>query len=116
MSDIVPRSEVTKRGVKGVGAVAGGVGLLVLAGIAVAGPFHLLGLIAGGVIAVVGMALSRSKSDRTAGVVATVAGFLTVGVALIPSLRFLMVIPGIGLLGAGIYSLVRFFRGMKSRT
>jgi len=111
MSDIVPRSQVSKSGVKAVGAIAGGVGLLVLAG------FHgLLGIVAGGVITVVGLALSGSKSDRTAGVVTTVAGIATLATALIPSLRFLMVIPGIGLLGAGIWSVVKFFRGLKSRS
>ena len=112
MSDIVPRSEVSKSGVKGVGAIAGGTGLLVLAGLS----HGLLGIIAGGVITVVGLALSGSKSDRKAGLVAAVAGAVTLASALIPGLRFLIVLPGIGLLGAGVWSLIKFFRGMKSRT
>ncbi len=111
MSDIVPRGEVTKSGVKGVGAIAGGVGLLILASFS-----GLLGIIAGGAITVVGLALSGSKSDRTAGVVTTVAGILTGVTALVPGLHWLMVVPGLGLLGAGVYSLVKFFRGMKSRS
>jgi hypothetical protein len=111
MSDIVPRSQVSKSGVKAVGALAGGAGLLVLSSL-----HPIAGLVVGGVITVVGLALSSSKSDRTAGVVATVAGVLTAASALIPGLHFLMWLPGIGLLGAGIYSLVKFFRGMKSRS
>ena len=111
MSDIVPRNQVTKSGVKGVGAVAGGVGLLLLVSL-----HGILGILAGGVITVVGLALSGSKSDRTSGIVTTVAGVVTMAAALIPGLRWLMWIPGIGLLGAGIYSLVKAFRGMKSRT
>jgi len=117
MSDIVPRSQVTKSGVKGVGAIAGGVGLLVLSSL---GGF--LGLIAGGVLTVVGLALSGSKSDRTAGVVTAAAGIITGVSALhnfvnfLPNLSWLMWLPGIGLLGAGVYSLVKFFRGMKSRS
>ena len=114
MSDIVPRNQVTKSGVKGVGAVAGGAGLLVLAAVTSIG--LLAGLVAGGVITVVGLALSGSKSDRASGIVTTVAGVVTMAAALIPGLRWLMWIPGIGLLGAGIYSLVKAFRGMKSRT
>jgi hypothetical protein len=111
MSDIVPRNQVTKSGVKGVGAVAGGVGLLVL------GSIHgILGLVAGGVVAVVGLALSTSKSDRTAGIVTTAAGVVAAAAALIPGLRWLVVLPAVGLIGAGIWSLVKFFRGLKSRT
>lgn len=111
MSDIVPRSQVSKSGVKGVGAIAGGVGLLILSSMG-----GVLGLIAGGVLTVAGLALSSSKSDRTAGVVTAAAGIVTAASAIIPGLDWLMWLPGIGLVGAGIYSLVKFFRGMKSRS
>ncbi len=117
MNDIVPRNELTRHGMKGVGAIAGGVGLIVLSSLGA-----VLGLIAGGVLAVVGLSLTGSKSDRTAGVVTAVAGAATVVSALhhilpvFPNLSWLMWIPGIGLLGAGIYSMVKFFRGMKTRT
>jgi hypothetical protein len=117
MSDIVPRSQVSKSGVKGVSAIAGGAGLLILSSL---GGF--LGLIAGGVLTVVGLALSGSKSDRTAGVVTAAAGIVTAVsalhrfVPLFPNLSLLVWIPGIGLLGAGIWSMVKFFRGMKTRS
>ncbi len=54
--------------------------------------------------------------EKTAGVVTAAAGILTLASALIPGLRILMLIPGIGLLGAGIWSVVKFFRGLKSRS
>ena len=113
MTDIEPRSQVTRSGVKGVGAVAGGAGLLVLAGISA---IPLIGIIAGAVIAVVGLALMTSRSDRTAGVVTAIAGAATLLSAIIPHLRWLIWLPGIALLGVGIVSLVRFFRGVKSRS
>jgi hypothetical protein len=102
---------------KGVGAVVGGAGLLILSALS-----GVLGLIAGGVIAVVGFALTGSKSDRTAGIVAVVAGIVTAVSSLhrfipvFPNLGWLMWIPGIALLGTGIYSLIKFFRGLKSRS
>jgi hypothetical protein len=113
MSDIVPRNQVAKHGAKGVGALAGGVGLVVLSAIT---SIPWIGPVVGGVIALAGFALTGSKSDRTAGVVTAVAGVVTVAASLIPGLRWLIWLPGIGLIGAGVWSLVKFFRGMKSRS
>ena len=117
MSDIEPRSQVTKNGMKGVGALAGGVGLVVLSAL---GP--VLGLIAGGVLTVVGFSLTSSKSDRTAGVVTAAAGILTAVSGLsrvlhfLPNLGWLMWIPGVALIGAGAWSLIKFFRGVRARS
>ena len=113
MSDIVPRSEVSKSGVKGVGAVAGGAALLVLSAVS---SIPVIGIIAGAVLAVVGFSLTTSRSDRTAGVVTVVAGVVTAAAALIPGLRWLIWLPGLGLIGTGVYLLFKFFRGMKSRS
>ena len=113
MSDIVPRSEVTKSGVKGVGAVAGGAALLVLSAIS---HIPVVGVIAGAVLAVIGFSLTSSRSDRTAGVVTAVAGIVTAAAALIPGLNWLIWLPGIGLIGTGVYMLFKFFRGVKSRS
>jgi hypothetical protein len=113
MSDIVPRNEVTKSGVKGVGAVAGGTTLLVLSAVS---HIPVIGIIAGAVLAVVGFSLTSSRSDRTAGVVTAVAGIVTAAAALIPGLRWLIWVPGVGLIGAGVYMLFKFFRGVKSRS
>jgi hypothetical protein len=117
MSEIVPRSQLTRQGAKGVGAVAGGLGLIILSSL---GP--ILGLIAGGVLTVVGLSLSGSKSDRTAGIVTAASGIVTVVSALhhvvpiFPSLGWLMWVPGIGLIALGAISLVRFLSGMKTRS
>jgi hypothetical protein len=113
MGEIVPRSQVTRHGMKGVGAIAGGAGLMILSSISA---IPVIGAVAGGVLAVVGFALTGSKSDRTAGIVTAAAGILTVAAALIPGLRSLIWLPGIGLIGAGVYSLVKFIRGMKTRS
>ncbi len=112
MSDIVPRSEVTKSGVKGVGALAGGVGLLILNAL-----HPLAAIIVGGVLTVGGLAFTTgTKKDRTAGAVTMGAGILTALAGLIPGFHFLLWLPGIGLLGAGVYSIIKFIRGLKTRT
>lgn len=117
MSDIVPRSQVSRQGVKGVGALAGGAGLIILS---LLGP--ILGLITGGVLTVVGFALTGSKSDRTAGFITAGAGIITAVsalhrfVPLFPNLDWLMWIPGIGLLAIGAVSLVRFFSNLRKRS
>jgi hypothetical protein len=113
MSDIVPRSEVTKSGVKGVGAVVGGTTLLVLSAIT---QIPVIGVIAGAVLAVVGFSLTTSRPDRTAGAVTAIAGIVTAVASLFPSLRWLIWVPGLGLIGTGVYLLFKFFRGMKTRT
>lgn len=117
MSDIVPRSEVSRQGVRGVGAVVGGAGLIILSAL---GP--LLGLIAGGALAIVGFALTGSKPDRRAGFITLAAGVVTAVSALhrfiplFPNLSWLMWIPGIGLLAIGAVSLVRFFSNLRKRS
>ena len=110
MSDIVPRTEVTKNSVKAVGAIAGGVTLFFLA------TAHIFAIVAGGALLVAGLALSTSKSDRTAGIVTTVVGVAALVTGLIPGISWIMKIAGVAFLAAGIYSLVKFFRGMKTRT
>jgi len=117
-TEIVPREKVTKHGVQGVISTAGGIVSFVLAGITT-GAFHWFGVIVGVVIGVAGLALSSSKHDRTLGVATTVVG-AAVTVASIGLLRGLvhgvLVAGGVVLVGIGVYSLVKFFRGLKSRS
>jgi hypothetical protein len=120
MSDIVPREKLTKQATQGVVSVAGGIGAFVLAGITA---HPVLGIIVGAFITIAGLALSGSKHDRGPGVITTVVGAATLA-ASIPILGGLfgglvhgvLVGGGIILVGLGVYSLVRFFRGMKART
>ena len=111
-TDIVPREKVTKHGLQGVVATAGGVGAIVLAAIAA---HPVIGIIVGGVIGLAGLALGSSKHDRTLGVVTTVVGVGAV-LASIFHLGGLLVAGGVVLLGIGAYSLFRFFRGLKTRS
>jgi hypothetical protein len=110
MSDIVPRSEVTKNGVKAVGAIAGGVTLFFLASV------HIFAIIVGGALVVGGLALSSSKSDRTAGIVTAVVGAGALIAGIFPAVSVIMKIAGALFVATGIFALVKFFRGMKTRT
>lgn len=117
MGDLVPRKEMVNQGVKGVGGVAGGVALLIVKGLL----FSLglvPGLIIGGVLTLGGLAISRSKGERTAGAVVAGAGILTlvastgIGAGLAGAL---MTIGGIGLLAFGGYSLIKFILNLRKR-
>jgi hypothetical protein len=117
MKDIVPRNELVKQGVQGVAGVGGGIGLLILKGIASAG--FLAGLIAGGVVLVAGLVIASSPDDRKAGLVALGAGALTI-LASIPVIGgvvgWLMPVAGIGLIIAGGWSLIKFWRNLRRRS
>lgn len=113
MSDLVPRKTLVKQGGQAIGGVAGGIVLLALTGI-----HGIPALVVGGVIAVIGLAISGSKSDRTAGVITTAAGVLT-AVAAVPFIGgiagTLLSISGIGLLVMGGINLFKFIKGYRKR-
>jgi hypothetical protein len=117
MGDIVPRNQLVKQGMQGVGGIIGGVALLILRAISSAG--FLPGLIAGAIVGIAGLVIASSPEDRTAGMVAVGAGALTI-VASIPGIGslvgWLMPVAGIGLLIAGGISLLRFFRNLRRRS
>jgi cell division protein FtsW (lipid II flippase) len=117
MGDLVPsRQDLVKQGMRGVAGVGGGIGLLILSGIRNAGLVP--GLIAGGVLAVVGLVIGRSREDRNAGLIALGAGIVT-AVASIPVIGgvvgWLLPVAGIGLLLAGGYSLFKFWTNLRKR-
>jgi hypothetical protein len=119
MSDLVPRSELNKRALQGIVATGGGIATLIVAGIS--GAHWLAGVLIGGVVGVVGLVLSGSKSEKTAGIVTAVAGAGLL-VSSLPFLRGLfgwvhgvLIGGGIVLLGVGVVSLVRFFSGLRKR-
>jgi hypothetical protein len=115
MGDLVPRKELVKQGMKGIGGIVCGGVLLVLSGLS--GP---VGWIVGGLLTIVGIGISSSKEDRTAGAITAAAGILTLISTLIPGIGgaagWLMRIGGIGLLIAGGYSLIQFIINIKKRS
>lgn len=115
MGDIVPRKSLVKYGSQGVGGIIGGIVLLALNGMGGIGS-----LIVGGMLAVVGLVVSRSDDDKTTGQIATVAGLITAATAIPVSFisgiaGFLLGVSGVGLLIAGGINLVKFLRGYKKR-
>jgi hypothetical protein len=117
MGDIVSREQLTKQAMKGVGGVAGGVALLV---ISVLTGSLIGGLIVGGLVALVGLVMTKDRTDRKAGLVALAAGAITVVGLAVPPIahlaRALLTISGIGLLGAGVWSLIKFFKNLKRQS
>ena len=113
-NELVPRKDMVKQALKGIGGAGGGLVLLILSGLS-----GLPGLIIGGILTLAGFAITTSKSDRTAGLVVAGAGILTL-IAKIPFIgglgKILMIIGGLALLGGGIYSLIQFFRNLKARS
>ncbi len=111
MSDLVPRKTLVKQGGQAIGGVVGGVALLVLSSLG-----GLPGVIVGGVIAAIGLGISSSKEDRTAGLITVGAGALTLLGAVTGGFGHgLMVVSGIGLLIMGGINLFKFIKGYRKR-
>jgi hypothetical protein len=123
MHDIVPErptptNVLTKQGVAAVGGIAGGILLFIMRALPVP-----LGIIAGAVVALVGVGalFSKDPEDRKPGMIITVAGILAVlARAPIPPLRsfagVLLGIGAVGLLAMGIWKGIKFLKGLKSRS
>ncbi len=113
MGDLVPRKEITKQGVRGVGGIGGGIALLVLSGFGLVG-----GLIFGGLLTITGFVIGRSKEDRIPGGIVAGAGILTILSGIFgPGIAgTLLTISGVGLLAFGGYSLVKFLLGLRKRS
>lgn len=113
MGDIVPRESVVKFATNAAGGVIGGILMLSLRHLPL-----VPALIIGGVFALAGLIISRSRDDRTTGGILAGAGVLiaVAGIPLIGAIAgFLMVISGIGLLTVGVLNIFRFFKGLRSR-
>jgi hypothetical protein len=122
MNDIEPRGSYTptnvlaKQGVAAVGGLVGGVGLLILGALP-----PLVGIIAGGIVGVVGVGalLSKDPEDRKPGIIVTAAGALSIlsKIGIIrPLAGTLLGIGAIGLLALGVLNGIKFLKGLKSRT
>ncbi len=125
MNDLTPKTtqEIRKSGVVGVGSSIAGAGLLILN--AFAGGWG--GLIVGGLVGLGGFGIMGSKegSDKKMGGLVLTAGAVTAVVSLTRIIfggnfisglgSFALWASGIGLLGLGVYNIVRFVKGLKSR-
>ena len=113
MSDIVPRSTLARQGVQGVVFLVGGIVLVAVAG------GGLFGIVAGALAAVVGLALTGSRQDRSAGLVATVAGVVVLAAGIFGRqlgwLLWPVRIAGIVLAGLGGYWIWKFVANLRTR-
>lgn len=115
MNDIVPTRELAKDGVAAIGGIAGGIGLIILGSLP-----SIFGIVAGGVVGLIGLGAlgSSDPSDKRAGLVALLAGGLTVlsKVGIFAGLaNGFLGLATVGLLGMGIWKGIKFYRGLKSR-
>jgi hypothetical protein len=113
MGDLVPRKTMVNQFLVAAGGIAGGIVTL-----AVAGWGFIPGLIVGGIIGAIGLAVTSSQENRMAGLVALGAGALVI-LSKIPILNLLatplLVIGGIGLIALGGFSLFKFIKNMMKR-
>ncbi len=113
MGDIIPRQHVIKYGSKAVGGIVGGIIIITLKTL----PF-IPALIVGGIVALIGFSLSRSREDTLASYLIGAAGILIAlgGIPIIGGIAgFLLTVSGIGLIVAGGINLFRFFKSLRSR-
>ncbi|MDR2784469.1 MAG: hypothetical protein LBB83_00990 [Treponema sp.] len=125
MNDLIPGEEYTptnvlaKRGVRAIGCLVGGAGLLLLA--ALGARFPIVGIAAGAVLGIIGIGAVASKDpdDHKPGLVVLAAGILSV-LSRVPIVRgfagTLLGVGALGLLAAGIWNGIRFLREIKKRS
>jgi hypothetical protein len=113
MGELVPRKDMVKQAMMGIGGIGGGIAIFLLGGL----PW-IPGLIVGGIVAVIGLALSSSKKDRTAGLMTLGAGAL-LAISKIPGIGpvagFILAVAGIGLLVVGGLSIYKFIKNLNAR-
>lgn len=113
MNEVVPRRELEKNAMSGIGGVGGGLALIALSSIITGSP--IIGLIVAGGLAAGGFAMTKSPEDRTIGKATIAAGVVT-GIAAITGIGTgLLSLAGFGLVGFGGWSIYKFIKGMKSR-
>jgi len=115
MGELVPRKDMVKQALMGIGGIGGGIAIWALSGLPM-----LAGIIVGGIIGVIGLALSSSSKDRTAGLITLGAGaLLAISKIPIPFLHgisgFILGVAGLGLLVVGGISLFKFIKNLNAR-
>ena len=117
---IVPREALARQGTSAVACLGGGVFLMVMAIGAQHGLFGIVLSVAALAVGI-GALFSRDVESRKPGLIITAAGVLgmTLRFVRIPPLQALsgtiLTIGAFGLLAAGIWNGIKFFRGLKSR-
>ncbi|MBN1524204.1 MAG: hypothetical protein JW904_06980 [Spirochaetales bacterium] len=112
MGELVSRNEMSKQLMNGVGGVGAGIGLLIINGLS----GTVIPWIAAGVLGVIGIGMLLSKSQKKAGVVLLGAGAVA-GIAIVANLfNPLFWLAGLGLMGLGVYSIIKFFINLKKRS
>ncbi|MDR0377985.1 MAG: hypothetical protein LBH70_09360 [Spirochaetaceae bacterium] len=120
MNDVEPRdgytpsSVLAKQGVTAIGSLIGGVGLLIAGSLP-----PVPGVIVGALVGVIGAgaALSKNRDDRKLGVLAAVAGGLTMFSKIgfmKPLAGTLLAVGAVGLLAVGVWNGVKFLKGLKN--
>jgi hypothetical protein len=113
MGELVPRQKMVNQFLVGAGGIVGGIVTL-----AVAGWSFIPGLIIGGIIGVVGLAITAKKENRVPGLIAVGAGALVI-LSKIPIFNLLasplLWIGGLGLLALGGYSIFKFVQNLVKR-
>ena len=117
MGDYYPAdaNDVRRNGMRGVISSGAGVAMLLfntLLHLPVVGWILGGGLIALGIMGLIG----KARTDKTTGMLLIGAGALGIGSFLLKGLTsFFLGAAGIGLIGYGIFNLVKFVKGLKSR-
>jgi hypothetical protein len=123
MNDMIPGGEgytptnvLAKQGMTAIGGIVGGAVLLIMMALP-----PVVGIIAGVVVGVIGVGgiLSRDSDDRKLGILAAVAGGLSIfsRIGIIkPLAGTLLAISAIGMLVLGVWNGVKFIKGLKSRS
>ncbi|MFH2116120.1 MAG: hypothetical protein ABIJ86_16595 [Spirochaetota bacterium] len=118
MGDYYPADagEVRKHGMRGVISTGAGVAMLLfntLLHLPVVGWILGGGMIALGIMGLAG----KARTDKTTGMILLGAGALGLGSFLLKGLTsFFLGLAGIGLIGFGAFNLIKFVRGLKSRS
>ena len=113
MNEMVPRKELERNAMTGIGGIGGGLAILAVTSVVTGSP--IIGLLVAGGMAAGGYGMTRSAEDRTAGKVLMGVGALTAVSAVTGVGSGIFSLAGIGLIGWGGYSIYKFLKGMKSR-
>ncbi|MBN1696040.1 MAG: hypothetical protein JW881_00885 [Spirochaetales bacterium] len=113
MGELVPRQQLVKQAMVGVGGIGGGIILLALGGVG-----FWPGIIIGGLIGIVGLAMAASKKDKGAGLIVA-GGGIVYALSRLPFLKpiagFLLGAGGIALIAVGAYSAYKFIKNLNAR-